>query len=627
LMKVTPSHLGLLTALPASASPSGTLIVGGEALQGAALRPWRSAHPDVIVINSYGPTEATVNCVEFRLEPGAPTPPGSVPIGRPLWNTRVYVLDRCLLPVPVGAPGELYVAGVVLARAYHARPGLTAQRFVADPHGAPGTRMYRTGDVVRWRPDGQLEYLGRVDDQVKVRGFRVELGEVESALVGHPSVARAVVAVREDRPGDRRLVGYVVAQAGAAVDTGVVRAHAAGRLPDYMVPAAVVLLNELPLTAHGKVDRKALPVPDFAAASNGRPPRTPMEGRLCGLLADVLGLDQVGADDRFFDLGGDSLLAVRFVGRVRAALGVDLGIRALFESPTAAGLAARLGSAPMLAAECHALDVLIPLDRQGSRPPLFCVHPSSGVSWSYSRLNLAFDGDQPIYGLQARGLAGPEELPVSLAAMAADYLDHIRGVQPRGPYHLLGWSFGGLVAHELAIRLRAAGEPVALLALLDSFPPGASEPEHEPASIDADAIVRRGLAHYLGLEAPEPAAIRGEGEALWRSPALEGVLPDDIEQISLEALPKVVANNARLMREHVPGRFDGDVLLFTASLGRAAGAPVAAAWRRYTTGRVENYAVACAHDDMTRPEPMAEIGRVLAARLKNSSDGRHADGS
>jgi amino acid adenylation domain-containing protein/non-ribosomal peptide synthase protein (TIGR01720 family) len=335
-MKVTPSHLGLLEALPGGASPSGTLVIGGEALRGEALAAWRRDHPGVRVVNAYGPTEATVNCAEFRLEPGVETPAGAVPIGRPFANTRVYVLDAGLQPVPVGTPGELYVAGVVLARGYLQRPGLTAERFVADPYGAAGTRMYRTGDLVRWTREGRLEYVGRADDQVKLRGFRIELGEVQSALAAHPQVAQAAVVVRDDR-----LIGYVVPSTGSAPDPQVVRRSTAEILPDYMVPAAVVLLDALPLTPHGKLDHRALPDPDPgpAAVARGGRPVTPQEEILCGLFADVLGVPEVGVDDDFFELGGHSLLVIRLLSRMRSVLGVHLPIRQIFETPTVADLA------------------------------------------------------------------------------------------------------------------------------------------------------------------------------------------------------------------------------------------------------------------------------------------------
>ncbi|WP_406737549.1 amino acid adenylation domain-containing protein [Streptomyces sp. NBC_00853] len=341
-LKATPSHLPLLGSLPDAFSPSGELLMGGEALFGDMITEWRARHPRATVLNVYGPTEATVNCAEFRIEPGAEVPSGPVPIGRPQGNARLYVLDAGLSPTAPGVAGELYIAGSGIARGYLNRRSLTAERFVADPYGPSGARMYRTGDLARWRADGNLEYLGRVDDQVKVRGYRIELGEIESALVQQDSVAQAVVVVREDAPGDRKIIGYVVAAGDTEPSPAELRKSLAERLPDYMVPAAVVVLDALPLTAHGKLDRKALPAPDYGTEGAKRSARTPAEEILCGLFQELLGVPEVGIDDSFFDLGGDSIVSIQLVSRARKA-GLAVTPRAVFQHKTVEALAAVVG--------------------------------------------------------------------------------------------------------------------------------------------------------------------------------------------------------------------------------------------------------------------------------------------
>ncbi|MET9611041.1 amino acid adenylation domain-containing protein, partial [Streptomyces sp. NPDC006512] len=337
----TPGHYQQLHELGLTADENiRPLLVslGGEAL-GEALRAELAGTEGMVAYNLYGPTETTVDALGQRV-----TDSDRVLVGRPLDNYRAYVLDTALRPVPPGVAGELYIAGAGLARGYLGRPGLTAERFVADPFGTPGTRMYRTGDRARWTRDGRVDCLGRADDQIKIRGFRIELGEIEAALEIRPDIARAAVLVREDRPGIRELVAYLVpADAGTDPEPGRLRRELGERLPDYMVPTAYVVLPRLPLTVNGKLDRKALPAPGPRTGPAGRGPRTAHEKALCEIYAEVLGLERVSIDDSFFDLGGHSLLAVRVTGRIRSRLGSEVAVRTLFEAPTVAALAARLG--------------------------------------------------------------------------------------------------------------------------------------------------------------------------------------------------------------------------------------------------------------------------------------------
>ena len=338
---------------------------------------------DTPLHNLYGPTEAAVDVSFWECVPGTMFNP--VPIGRPIWNTQLYVLDGSLQLVPLGVAGELYIAGAGLARGYLRQPGLSAERFVADPYGPPGTRMYRTGDLARWRADGTLDFLGRLDQQLKIRGFRVEAGEIEAVLLQHPTVAHATVIAREDRPGDKRLVGYVVASSGGQrADPAVLRTHLSQLLPDYMVPASVILLEALPLTSNGKLDRKALPAPEFTTTAVWRAPGTPQEEILCSLFAETLGVPRVGIDDNFFELGGHSLLATRLTSRIRATLGIELGIRNVFEAPTVAGLAQRLSNAQAARTPLQAMvrPAEIPLSFAQRR--LWFLHRLEGPSSTYN---------------------------------------------------------------------------------------------------------------------------------------------------------------------------------------------------------------------------------------------------
>ena len=312
-----------------------------------------------------------------------------------------------------------------------------------------------------------LEFVGRADGQVKLRGFRIEPGEIEAELLRASGVSQAAVVVREDVAGSRRLVGYVVASAGGRVEASGLRGHLALRLPDYMVPSAFVLLERLPLTPNGKLDRRALPAPEHQPAAGRRGPRTPQEEILCGLFAEVLGVERVGIDDNFFALGGHSLLAIRLISRVRSSLDVEISIRSLFEAPSVEALAKRVVRGRPALSD---FEVLLPIRPHGSKQPLFCIHDAGGFSWPYSKLIRHIPPEHPIFGLQARNLTQRAMRPGSIDEMAADYLSLIRKIQPIGPYNLLGWSFGGLVAHAIATQLQSMGHGVSLLALLDSYP-------------------------------------------------------------------------------------------------------------------------------------------------------------
>ncbi|MDU0156755.1 non-ribosomal peptide synthetase [Bacillus cabrialesii] len=587
------------------------VIFGGEALELSRLEDWYNRHPEnrPQLINMYGITETTVHVSYIELDRSIAALRANSLIGRGIPDLGVYVLDERLQPVPPGVAGELYVSGAGLARGYLGRAGLTAERFIADPFGPPGTRMYRTGDVARLRADGSLDYVGRADHQVKIRGFRIELGEIEAALVQHPQLEDAAVIVREDQPGDKRLAAYVIPSSADTFDTAELRKYAAERLPDYMVPSAFVMMRELPLTPNGKLDRKALPAPDFAAAVTGRGPRTPQEEILCDLFMEVLHLPRVGIDDRFFDLGGHSLLAVQLMSRIREALGVELSIGILFEAPTVAGLAERLE----MGSSQSALDVLLPLRTCGDKPPLFCVHPAGGLSWCYAGLMTNIGTDYPIYGLQARGIGQRDELPKTLDDMAEDYIEQIRTIQPKGPYHLLGWSLGGNVVQAMATQLQNQGEEVSLVVMLDAYPnhflPIKEAPDDEEALIallalggyDPDSLGDKPLDFETAIE-----ILRRDGSAL-----------ASLDESVILNLKNTYVNSVGILGSYKPKTFRGNVLFFRSTIIPEWFDPIEPdSWKPYIHGQIEQIDIDCRHKDLCQPEPLALIGKVLAVKLE-----------
>ncbi|MEU8686457.1 amino acid adenylation domain-containing protein [Streptomyces sp. NPDC048611] len=614
-VKATPSHLPVLSHLPREFSAGGHLVLGGELLMGEALHKWRCRHAGVTVSNEYGPTETTVGCTGLRLEPGEPTPDGAVPIGRPFPGVGAYVLDSGLRPVPVGVRGELYVSGAQVARGYLGHAGLTAERFVACPF-EPGVRMYRTGDLVRWRVDGQLEFLARADEQVKLRGFRIEPGVIASVLGECAGVRQAVVIAREDTPGDTRLVGYVLPAPGEELEARALRAHVAERLPEYMVPSAVVILDEVPLTPNGKLDSEALPAPDYVDGSRALAPRSPREEVLCGLFAEILGLDQVGIEDSFFDLGGHSLSAVRLLGRVYTVLGVEIPLRAFFRAPTPAALAEFDEDGDDHAG--RALDVLLPLRTRGERSPLFCLHPGSGLSWSYAGLLRHIDRGTPVYALQARGLAGQGELPQSVEEMAEEYLEHMLRVQPEGPYYLLGWSFGGVVAHAVAGLLEKRGHTVGLLVLMDCRPVRAIDQEELDSALSQVEMetVYRGLLDVFDVD------VEAEESPLTHERVIEVLRTKNtalasLDETEIQAMAEVMVNNALISHRYEHVGVNADVLVLAAG-EESEHALTAECWVPYVAGAVEFREIDCDHTHMMNAGPLGDIGPLVNERLQRA---------
>jgi amino acid adenylation domain-containing protein len=467
LVVTSPSVMREILRMQALPPSVVAFALAGEALDQDLVRRLYAFPQVERVYDLYGPTETTTYSTACLRQPQGPAT-----IGRPIANTQVHLLDEVGVAVPDGQIGEIFIGGAGVARGYLNRPELTAARFVPNPYStAPGARLYRTGDLGRWRPDGDLEYLGRVDHQVKIHGFRIELGEIEFVLRSHPGVSEAVVMAREDRPGDRRLVAYVVADVARETTNGLVRelrARIQEQLPHYMVPGAIVMLPRLPLTPNGKTDRAALPPPSYHLASdpNSRPPASAVEQKLCEIWADVLGLPAAGVEDDFFLLGGDSLLAVKLVLAVERHFQVSLRPETVFQAPTVARFA------PLLATPVTTGSSLVPLQAGAGKPALVLVHGiGGGMLWGYQNLCAHLDPAQPLYALQTTGAPSADD--ESIERMAARHVRSLRALQPTGPYQLGGFCFGGNVAFEMARQLERAGEAVRLF-LINATPPNSA---------------------------------------------------------------------------------------------------------------------------------------------------------
>ncbi|WP_438043180.1 amino acid adenylation domain-containing protein [Sorangium sp. So ce128] len=565
------------------------MVATGEALPPELCAQWIDAYPGIPLLNAYGPTECSDDVTHHRVRE-VPTA-AHVPIGRSVANMRLYLLDRRGQPAPIGVPGELFVGGVGVGRGYLRDPRRTADVFLPDPFSPlPGARMYKTGDLARYLPSGELQFLGRLDHQVKVRGFRIELAEIESALKRHPGVAEAVVVAREDRPGDKQLVAYVVPAAGAPSSAALLKEHARELLPEYMVPAFVMLLDALPLNANGKVDRKALPPPDRSgAAESFVAPRDALERDLAAIWAAVLGAERVGVRDDFFDLGGHSLLAVRLMAEIQARIGQRLPLAALFQGGTVERLAALLRDERRL----DPSSPLVTITPGAERRPFFCVHPVGGNVLCYRELARQLGAEQPFYGLQSPGLDGAQAPPASVEEMAALYVSAVRSVQPSGPYLLGGWSMGGVVAFEMARQLERSEQRVEVLALIDAQVEGI-RPGAPPA--DTDHLLHALFDHDL-------ARVAGG------SPPPEEALP---------ALRRVFVSNMKALHRYDPGPYGGAITVFQAIDGRASSPDAVDAWRRLAPSGVEVERVRGDHYSILQAPGVEPVARKLRALIERA---------
>jgi nonribosomal peptide synthetase DhbF len=610
VLNQTPSAFRQLSEFEQSAGLSGDdldlrlVIFGGEALEMSGLRSWFARHggdrPQLV--NMYGITETTVHVTYKKLTAQAAHESASV-IGKPIPDLQTYILDEFLQPVGIGVPGELYVGGAGLARGYLGQPELSAWKFIPHPFSdVPGERLYRSGDLARYRPDGEIEYLGRIDHQVKIRGHRIELGEIEATLGRATGVKHCAVVVLEHDGRGKQLVAYIEPGPGSIVDPETLRKELGRVLPEYMVPSAFVLLEKMPITVNGKLDRRALPAPK-QRSENYRDPNTDQERELCRIFEEVLSVPRVGLHDNFFALGGHSLLAPRLVSRIRDILGVSLNLRALFESPTVAELNLRLlsGTSPR-----SALAPMLALNTHGNLPPLFCLHGGSGLSWGYAGLVRELGHERPIYGLQFDGIESDGPLPASVEEIAQAYVSRVRAIQPDGPYHLVGLSLGGFVAHSIACRLQQEGQEVGCLALLDSYPPTKNEISTEPDVHELLELVQFDPEHLKGRRADLPTVI----EVARRVGNVLGWL--EVEQV--ERMLRFLRHAGELRAAFNPRLFQGNILFVAAVENRVAFLSPEQ-WQPYVSGHIQVREIHCRHPRMMDAENLVFIGRFLREYL------------
>jgi len=617
LLKITPSHVeGLNYSLAPEAAADATraLIIGGEALLGETLEFWRREAPGTRLINEYGPTETVVGCCVYEV-PATDAAFGPVPIGRPIANTQLYILDDHMQVVPIGVPGELYIGGAGVARGYLKRPELTAEKFLPHPFAKEsGARLYKTGDLARYLSGGTIEFLGRIDHQVKVRGHRIELGEIETSLMQHSGVRESVVIARDGSDRAKELVAYVVPEPDASPSVEELQSFLRAKLPEYMVPAAFTMLEALPLTSNGKVDRRSLPAPELSRPDLRQPyvaPRDALEEQLVKACEQVLARRSVGIRDNFFALGGDSLLAVRLFAQIENRFGRKLPLATLFKSPTIEQLAQLLRGTESK----HTWSSLVPVQQKGSLPPLFCIHAGGANVLIYRPLARHLGTEQPVYALQARGLDGLMEPLTRVEEMASYYLKEIRSLQPEGPYHLLGASFGGLVAFEMAHQLNAQGQQVALLAMLNTNCPVYTLLHR----------VRCQLGHL------KQRGLRSHAQSIGRAVAVRLnkrlVKPDGFNVVDRElqslmerredsddALIKTVFGIYRASEAYQPvGKiYSGKITFFWAEDDEADFEDNRLGWRRLAAGGLEVHPVPGTHGSM-REEPHVQ---TLVAELR-----------
>lgn len=570
LINTVPSAIAELLKIEGIPPSVRTINLAGEALSNTLVQQLYELPHVQKVFNLYGPSEDTTYSTFALIPKGSDTIPA---IGRPISNTQCFVLDDRLQLVPQGVPGELYIGGDGLARGYLNRPDLTASKFISNPFSQSTTdRLYKTGDLVRYKTDGNLEYLGRLDNQVKLRGFRIELGEIEAVLSQHPNLESGIVAVREDNPGDKHLVAYLVAKLPLKPTLLELRSFLSQQLPEYMIPLKFVWLDKLPLTPNGKVDRAALPAPEkelSAAIDRCVPPRDIWELQLVNIWKNLFHTKSISIKDSFFNLGGHSLLSVSLMAQIQKQMGLKLPLTLLFQNTTIEQLATVLRHQH----SSVSTSPLVEIKTGSSARPFFCIHPVGGNVLSYFELANCLNSDLSVYGLQSRGLDGKDRPLTCIEDMAASYIKAIQTVQPIGPYWLGGWSMGGAIAFEMAIQLEKQGEKISFLGLMDSWIPKPN-PQNSTDCVNETEMLCQ-FAKDLGLrfgknllDSPEtfqdiPAS--EQIDFILQQAQVKGILPTDVETAQFYPLIEVFKTNLQALKTYIPQTYSGKITLFRAS--------------------------------------------------------------
>jgi thioesterase domain-containing protein/acyl carrier protein len=598
------------------------VMCSGQALPLELQQRFFATWDHVALHNLYGPTEASVDVTYWPCSKDSPL--NSVPIGMPIANIQIHILDESLNPVPVGVVGHLYIAGIGLARGYINRPDLTAQTFIPNPFSAtPGARMYLSGDLARYLPDGTIEYLGRSDHQVKIRGLRIELGEIESTLAALEAVRDVVVLARPDDRGVPRLVAYLVPHNGHAIPQATaLRMALLQTLPDYMVPEYFVVLNAMPLTSNGKVDRKTLPAPEIAQDETAFvAPRSATEKAIAAVWSEVLKVDNVGVTDDFFELGGHSLLATQLVSQLRKRNVTDLELRDLFSYPTLGALAAFVDSSK--ASDLH--PNLVPIRPAGSANPLFLIHAiGGGVQFAFD-LAQHLDAGQPVYGLVATGLAAGETPRSSMDDLATAYLEAIRQVQPSGPYFLAGWSLGGMIAYEIAHRLLAAGKAVHFVGMIDTSSPAMRArllAEHPIKAEGCRALLTWIIdVNHVADARLHPAfndlmalAGRGDLEGMLAMCHREALIPNHLDEAQVRRTLALYQASAKAADEYRAPPARAAVTFFAAD--RAEGDDLTLGWNEVLGKHLRVARIGGTHLSIVRPPYIEKLARDIAGRLQ-----------